>query len=482
MSKLEDLEEIININLENMDISNEAKSKIIRESASVKKKIMIRKFKLFSIPAAAIILLCVMVVSNLFGRNSGPVVKAQDLMKNVVPANVESTKLSDDFIKSQADFSIDLFKKSIKSEENSLISPISVYLALAMTANGADGNTLKEFESLLGKYNLNMADINRYCNSYTKNLCDVQSGKLEIANSIWYSNKKGLNVSDTFLQTNANYYGASVYKADFGSQQTVTDINSWVKSKTGNLIDKIIDKTNPNTVMYLISALYFEAEWYQQYEDTQLKDGDFKLFDGKTITTEFMHSTEYQYIKDDMAQGFIKRYKSQESVNPNKDKKFSFVAILPNEGVSIDSYINSLTGDKFLSLIKNKSNENVITAMPKFKSEYSTSLVEPLKAMGLRDCFDEGLANFSKMGSSTDGNLYISDVNHKTFIQVDNIGTKAGAVASVEIVAEGRPPDINKEVILDRPFVYAIIDNETSLPIFIGTMYNPGANPLEVQK
>lgn len=264
----------------------------------------------------------------------------------------------------------------------------------------------------------------------------------------------------------------------FGLQQTVKDINSWVKFKTGNLIDKIIDKNDPDTVMYLISALYFEAEWQEKYEDGDLKNGYFKLSDGKTVANVFMSSTEYQYIKDDMAQGFIKPYKSQEANNSNEANKFSFVAILPNVGVDIDSYINSLTGDKFLSLIKNKLAEEVMTSLPKFKSEYSNSLVEPLKAMGLRDCFG-GTANFSKMVNSTYDNLSISDIKHKTFIQVDKIGTKAGAVALIEMRDKGGS---RNAVMLDRPFIYAIIDNKTSLPIFIGTMYNPQTEPLVEQK
>lgn len=465
MSKLDNLKNIIDVNLKNMDISTEAKSKIIRESASAKKKIIARRFRIFSIPAAAIILVCVLVITNL--GNLGLIANAQDLMKNIIPANVERVELSEDFIKSQADFSIDLFKNArMDAGKNSLISPTSVYLALAMTANGADGNTLKEFETVLGKYNLSIADINRYCNSYTKNLCDVQSGKFKIANSIWYSQGISSNIKNSFLQTNADYYGASAFKADFSSRQTVNEINSWVKSNTGNLFDNFMEQIDPGAVMYLISTLYFEAEWEQQYKDNQLKNGIFELIDGNTITAEFMDSIEYKYISDDSAQGFIKPYVSRDFIK----SKYSYITILPNEGVSLDNYIDSLTGDKFLSLIKNKSNENVKTAMPKFISEYSTGLVEPLRKMGLRDCFDGNSTDFSKMDDSTVG-LSISDINHKTFIEVDNLGTKAGAATSVDMMAG--PPDFNKEVILDRPFIYAIIDNETSLPIFIGTMYNP---------
>jgi serpin B len=240
----------------------------------------------------------------------------------------------------------------------------------------------------------------------------------------------------------------------------VDDINKWVKSHTGKLIDKIVDQIGPNTVMYLINTLYFEADWQEQYEKYQVINGNFKLAQGKTVPVEFMNSFENSYLKDDMAQGFMKPYKGN---------KFSFVAMLPNEGMSVDSYAASLTGEKFLSLIKNKVDEPVQVSIPEFKSEYSKSLVEPLKALGLKDCFGWSSANFSKMANN---DLRVSEVMHKTFIQVDTLGTRAGAATEVEIQTKGT--EIPKyKVILDRPFVYAIIDNETSLPIFIGTMHNP---------
>lgn len=462
MSKLKDLKEIIDTIFDGMDMTNEAKRRLIKETATQKGRIRTRNLRLISTSAAAIIIIGVLFLSNIFGT-LGMAVKAQDLMKGITPANVESTKLSDDFINSQADFAVDLFKKSIDKNKNSLISPTSVYLALAMTANGADGNTLKEFETVLGKYNLSIADINKYCNSYNKELNNVQSGKINIANSIWYKNTNNLIVNKTFLQTNADNYGASAYKSDFGSKQTVKDINNWVKSNTGGLIDNIVDKIDPRDVMVLFNTIYFEAEWQVKYENAQINDGVFKLSEEKTITTKFMTSSEYNYLKDDTAQGFIKPY---------KDNKFSFVAILPNEGVSIDSYIASLTGEKFLSLIKNKSDAYISTSMPKFKSDFSKSLVESLKEMGLNDCFDGNVSDFNNIASSTEGNIYVSDVMHTTFIQVDGLGTKAGAATKISNRPQSAAPSKIK-ITLDRPFIYAIIDNETSLPIFIGTMNDP---------
>ncbi|SCN26002.1 serine protease inhibitor-like protein [Clostridium sp. N3C] len=174
-----------------------------------------------------------------------------------------------------------------------------------------------------------------------------------------------------------------------------------------------------------------------------------------------MTSTESYYIKDDKAEGFIKPY---------KNGKYSFLALLPNEEVSVDSYIDSLSGERFIKLMENKSSEDVRVSLPKFKASYSKQLKDSLMQMGLVECFDSNKADFSEM--TRDTKLYVDYVFHKTFIRVDDLGTKAGAVSDVGFLdcAVEFP---EHEIFLDRPFIYAIIDNETNLPLFIGTMMNP---------
>ncbi len=137
-----------------------------------------------------------------------------------------------------------------------------------------------------------------------------------------------------------------------------------------------------------------------------------------------MNSEETGYLKDDKAEGFTKSY---------ENGKYSFVALLPNENISIDNYISSLSGDSFINILKNQSKDNVVASLPKFKSEYKIELVEPLKQMGLKECFDPIKANFTKMINSKTDNIYVGKVLHKTFITVDTEGTKAAAVTKVEI-------------------------------------------------
>jgi serpin B len=247
----------------------------LKEDYSMKKRFSkkgrsMRRLGFIFVPVVGAVAACALLFSSIFG---GAVYARGDLMKGITPAKVKAVKLSDDFVKSTADFSMELFKKSVADGKNSLISPVSIYLALAMTGNGADGKTLEEFQSVLGRYNLTMDDINRFCFSFASSLANVKSGKLNIANSIWYRDDGSLNVSKNFLQTNADYFGSSAYKADFNSSGTVRDINRWVKSNTNNLIDKIVDKIDPSTAMYLINTLYFEADWQNQYGKGDKKRG-----------------------------------------------------------------------------------------------------------------------------------------------------------------------------------------------------------------
>ncbi|HEY5561669.1 MAG TPA: serpin family protein [Clostridiaceae bacterium] len=391
-------------------------------------------------------------------------VSAQDLMKEIKAQKVETTPLSKEFIQATADFSLELFKQAYTKGENSLVSPTSVYLALGMTANGADGNTLKEFQSLLGKSTLNLKDLNTYYNSVSKGLSNVNSGKLSLANSIWYGEDRNIQVKDAFLQINADYYHAAVYKASFNQPQTVTDINNWVKFKTNNTIDKIIDKIDQNTIMYLIDAVYFQDKWKTAYKNSDVRKDNFQLVTGATLPADFMYSKEEGYLTDGSAQGFIKPY---------KNGKYSFVALLPNEGIDIDSYISSLSGEDFIQILKNKSSDSVTAGIRKFKSEYSVHLIAPLIKMGLKECFDKSKADFTKMAICSPGDIYVGDVLHKTFIAVDTEGTKAGAIINFDMGAKSVSISPDRTVILNRPFIYAIIDNETNLPLFIGSIIKP---------
>ena len=389
-------------------------------------------------------------------------VSANDLMKDVPAKAVDVLPDMDAGAAAAADFGVRLFKTSIEEGENTLISPLSVLYALAMTANGADGETLAQMEQVLG---MDVDNLNSYMLAYLELLPESKDYKMSLANSIWFKDDPNFAVEQSFLQTNADYYGAGAYKAAF-DEGTRNDINNWVKEHTDGMIPEIIDEIPDEAIMYLVNALAFDAKWADEYEEHQIREGRFTMEDGTRQDVDMMHSEEYTYLEDDLATGFIKYY---------KDRKYAFVAMLPNEGVSVSQYVDSLTGEHLRELLNNPLDVTVFASIPKFETEYDIEMSEVLQEMGMTDAFDWRVADFSKLGTyNVDGmNICINRVLHKTFISVSEQGTRAGAATAVEMVAEGAMEIVEfKEVVLDQPFVYMLIDCETNLPFFIGTMMN----------
>ena len=406
----------------------------------------------------SLILICSMAV-NLTGCATK--VQAADLMEGV-KANTVTGKAADDaFAQSQMRLAVDLFQSSVleSRDENVLISPLSIQLALAMTANGADGNTKAEMEALLGG-EISLEDLNEYLYSYVNNLSSAEKYKLQIANSIWFRDDEGrLQVEKDFLQKNADYYGAQAYKAAF-DDQTMKDINNWVKDHTDGMIDSILDQIDEDAVMYLINALVFDAEWQHVYDKSDVYKGKFTNIDGAEKQVDMMHSEETVYLQDENATGFMKPYSGS---------KYNFAVLLPNEGEDIYEYIAGLTGEELMETLSTPQLGMVMATLPKFSYEYELTMNDVLKELGMPSAFSGSTADFSKMAHSSRGNIYIGEVLHKTFISVDELGTKAGAVTKVQMNDECA---VMSEwvVTLNRPFIYMIIDNDTNLPVFIGTV------------
>ena len=350
-------------------------------------------------------------------------VQADDLMKNITPGKVSGRAADDAFKSGAADFAVRLFQNTREGEKNSLISPLSVMLALSMTANGAKGETLAQMEALLGG-DIPIDELNEYLHAYVGSLPSSEKAKLTLANSIWFKDS-GFTVEEDFLQRNADYYGAAAYKSAF-DEKTLRDINNWVKENTDGVIDKILDQMDSYAVMYLVNAVLFDAEWQNIYHEHEVRGGTFTAIDGIKRTVSMMYSDENCYLDDGRATGF-------------------------------------------LNTVKNAREVPVEVAIPKFSYDYDIEMSSTLKALGMTVPFDAELADFSGLGRSPDGNIYICRVLHKAYIAVDEKGTKAGAATAIEAPAAGDWED-RRRVILDRPFVYAIIDNAAGLPIFIGAV------------
>lgn len=416
------------------------------------------KRKYFSIAASIALVITIGIILVISQSRK---IKASNLMEGIEAENNISEATDGAYSHTITDFSIRLFKEGYKTGENQLISPVSVLAVLGMCANGAEGETLLQMEQVFGT---DRDTINGYIFGYMSNLTHSEKSKLSMANSIWFEERLK-DVSRAFLQTNANYYGADIYKRTF-DEKAKNEINKWVKNKTDGMIDKILDNDiSKDTVMYLINALSFEAEWDNIYRSVNVHDGIFTTENGLKRNVSFMFSNEGEYLEDENTTGFIKYYKSRE---------YAFAALLPKENISMTDYIASLTGSKIEDLLSSRDSSIVYARLPKFSYDYSISLNETLKALGMTDAFDSYKADLSGISSLTDENIYISDIFHKTCITVDEKGTKAGAVTRIS-VDDGAPLDFH-EVFLDRPFVYMLIDCKSNTPFFIGTVIDIGTD------
>lgn len=389
--------------------------------------------------------------------NSDRHVKKREAPQKEVLKVISDEASRNDFMK----FYVELFKKSVEcdNEENVLISPLSVAYALGMTANGASAETLKEIENVLG---MNVDQINQYLLYYSENLSEDEYSKLCTANSIWMRNDKSLQVEKTFINTNKEYYDAEIFKEPF-DDKTCKKINQWVSKKTDKMIPEILDEISEDVVMYLINALSFAGKWNEPYKENQIVQGTFTTVGKEQKEVSYLLCTLKEYLEDEDTVGFLKRYKG---------KTYGFFALLPDEKKTINEYVGGLSADKLKNLLDNINTEyDVNTKLPKFETEYKVEMSGILSEMGMARSFNPMEADFSKLGHSESGNIFISRVLHNTYMKVDEKGTKAAASTAVEMKAEEAEEKKEiKEVFLDRPFVYGIVDIKTKMPIFIGAM------------
>ncbi len=352
-----------------------------------------------------------------------------------------------------------LLQHHLQDEDEGLVSPLSVLYALAMTMNGAAGNTLEQMEDVLHG---SVADWNTFLTWLLEDTEEHQ-GQFHLANALWLRDEEDrLMINESFLQSVTDYYQAPAYAAPF-DESTIRDINNFVREHTDGMIDEILDEISPLAAIYLVNALGFEAEWQEKYQPGQVRQGVFTEADGEFETVDFLHSAEHTYITSNDADGFLKYYRGGD---------YAFAALLPKEGQNVKDYVASLTAADLCEALENHSYRDVIAAIPQFEEDSSIELSDTLKTMGMTDLFDEDDADLTAMGSSTMGNLYVSRVLHETAISVTPQGTKAGAATAVEVndaaAAPSEEPPV--EIILDRPFVYLIVETGSMTPLFMGVM------------
>lgn len=333
-----------------------------------------------------------------------------------------------------------------------VISPLSALQVMLMICEGADGETREQIVDSVGaEVLLEIEEIQELLNRSEDGLT------VSSANSAWFRDEEGrLAVSDKYVGILQKYFDAESYLAPF-DKSTISDINAWCDEKTGGRIDKMIEKISDDAVIYLLNALTFDAEWEFPYESYNVHDCDFKHEDGSVETVEMMYDRESLYLENEFAKGFVKPYKGD----------CSFAVLLPkDENMKMSDFLALLDADAVSSISPQRT--MLETGIPKFKTECDFEMKQVLESMGIRDLFDDEKAELSNMATSSNGNIFVSQIKQKAVIETDTEGTRAAAVTVAEMV-DGTSL-IEESLYLDRPFVYAIVDDETQVPIFMGVM------------
>lgn len=409
--------------------------------------------------SAVCLLLTAALILGLSGCGTNASAATYDLMENITARTVSGKAPDGDFTGAQLTFAANLLKAAAKDGENALLSPLSVEVALTMTANGADGETLRQMENVLGG-GIGIDDLNKYFYEYIGTLSSRKDSTFKSANGIWFKDNKTLSVEKEFLQKNADYFGAAARKAPFNNA-TLKDINGFIEGNTDGQIKNALDKIDKDAVLYLVNALLFDAVWASPYEDGQISPGTFTAANGEKREVDMMSSTEYNCFCTNFYTGVSKHYRDG----------WSFVAIKPGDGkTSVSDSIASLNGETLGVILSTDNYFHAKVNIPTFESDCSYEMSELLSDMGMPLAFDENKADFSRMATSSADNICINRVIHKTHIDVNKAGTEASAATIVEMRECGAYFEELPVISFDSPFIYMIVDDEAGIPVFVGVL------------
>lgn len=348
----------------------------------------------------------------------------------------------------------------IGDQGNVMISPLSISTALAMTMNGAVGQTRDDMLKTLGVGKLTVDQVNEAANSMREVLgaADPAKATLRVANSLWV--KKDYKLETQFLAENSKAYNANIEDVDFMTADGFKRINDWVKAATEGKIEKIIgEDPDPLLRVVLVNAVYFKSGWKDKFDPEATKSGDFTVDKEKTVSVDFMNRNgKMGYAKKDW--GSLVRL-------PYGDDRFEMVLALPEAGGDPVIAAKKLIAEKDLGL----STSQLVLSLPKWKSSYEKKLNEPLSKLGMGIAFTDK-ADFSAMKKGEQ--LAISSVIHKSFIEVNEEGTEAAAATGISVGTTSAPlePTVVK---FDRPFAYMIRESKTGQVLFLGVMRNPAS-------
>jgi serpin B len=370
------------------------------------------------------------------------------------------------FVEGGNRFGLNLFSQIRQKEgsKNVFFSPLSVFIALEMTHNGAAGETAAEMARTLNTGSLSAADTASSSLDLLKRLKSVDSKvELLIANSLWA--RRGFQFNEGFLTLNRQFYLAEVTPLDFSSPQAKATINDWVSKNTKGLIPSIVDQINSQHVLFLINAVYFKGQWQTPFDKQQTKAAPFHLAAGADKQIAFMARTgRFPYYRGD-------RFQAVEL--PYGEGGAYATLFLPDAGTSMDDFLKGLNFEKWSEWTRSFRPTPGEVRIPRFKLEFAATLNDQLKALGMPSAFDSNRADFR--GMRTERDVYISEVRHKAVVEVNEEGTTAAAATSVGVAVTSVQVDPPKPFtfIADRPFLMTIRDRQTGAILFMGAVMEP---------
>jgi serpin B len=288
---------------------------------------------------------------------------------------------------------------------------------------------------------------------------------MEIGNSVWH--RIGFTLEDPYVSEVERDFLARVEALDFDDPAAADVINGWVDEATDGLIEAIVDPPiDPLTMAFLINAIYFEGQWTTRFDPTRTRSGDFARPDGSTVSVPFMWMS-------DRAFPYASTPAYQAIDLPYGGEAFSMTVLLPSGDASVEDLIESLDADAWAGIISGMGERELMVGLPKFRLEYGKTLNGVLQALGMGVAFDPAAADFSRMHrDALNLQLHISAVKQKAFVEVDEEGTRAAAVTSVEVGITSAPPSF----VADRPFVFAIRERLSGTLLFTGVVRDPSAD------
>ena len=381
------------------------------------------------------------------------------------PAQVVDERL----LSASSRFSFKLYNEILKqpSAQNTFVSPASVMLALAMAYNGADGTTRQAMARALEIDGMSVDEVNRAFADLKSALTPTDPQiQIKISNSLWARN--GFPLRPAFVERNKQHYGAEIASLDFSNPSAADTINSWVNRSTDGKIQQIVDRINPEDVLFLVNAIYFKGQWQLPFNKQNTKPDVFSLDGGEQKEVQMMsrsgsylyyHGNDFQAVALPYGQGTLSMY-----------------VFLPDEKTSLEQFQQDLTTENWEVWMKNFRIMPGDLKLPRFKVKWDSKLNEALKSLGMAEAFDSTRANFSQMAELNGGNVFLSEVRQKSWCEVNEEGTVAAAAASARAsVASFQPQRFSLKV--DRPFFFAIRDNRSGVVLFMGSITNPAWPP-----